>query len=252
MLNNNNLKTFFLFPQKLIFEDIAETLIADQSEAFVLNNHAELKDALKIFNKKSIAFINIDSVLSEAEWINYVKSIKEDAHLSDIKIGILSFNPSSSLQDIYLKEIKIECGYHILSRKNKKYEEDIRKIVSDIRMKEGQKILRLDFSKDDPVKFTIKEKFQIIEGNVEALSSAAMSMTLTNDKLLKSGMELQNIILSYRESSCKMQGIVVGNSQFNKNQFIIKFSSFYLDLHQNPISNIIHKVLDTKMKELVK
>jgi len=252
MLNNNNLKTFFLFPQKLIFEDIAEVLITEQNEAFVLNNHVEFKEALSIFNEKTIAFINIDSVLSEAEWIEYVRFLKEDTHFSRIKIGILSFNPDPRLMNIYQKELKIDCGYHILSRKNRKYEEDIKKLVSSERLKTGNKILRLDFEKIDPVQFSIKENSNLIEGSIDAMSSAAMSITLDNDRILHSGMELNNIFLSFRDSNCKITGVVAGNSQLNKNQFIIKFSSFYLDIHQNPISSILHTVLDKKMRELVK
>ncbi len=252
MLDNNNLKTFFLFPQKLIFEDIAEILVKEQIEAFVLNNHVEFKDALRIFNKKSIAFINIDSVLSDLEWIEYVRNLREDPHFSSIKIGILSFNPDDKLKEIYLKELKVECGYHILSRKNKLYEDNIRQIVSEEQAIVGNKILKLDFKRDDSILFKINEKMQILEGSVNAISSAAMSITLENDMFLKGGMELNDIRLSFRESRCKMQGIVVGNSQSNKNQFIIKFNSIYLDIHENPISSIIHTVLDTNMRELVR
>ena len=252
MLNNDNLKIFFLFPQKLIFEDIAEVLIAEQNEAFVLNNHIEFKDALKLFNKKSLAFINIDSVLSESEWIEYVRELQEDPQFSNVKVGILSFNPDKKLIDLYKNELKIECGYHILSSRNHKYKEDIKKVVSLIESENTKKILKLDFTGVNPVSFSIKEKSQFITGSIDALSTAAMSITLEHDKVLKKGMELKHIVISYSDKDCKIMGTVIGNSQFNKNQFVIKFNTLFEDFHKGPLFSIIHEVLDSQMKQLVK
>jgi len=252
MLKNDNLKTFFLFPQKLVFEDIAEKIISSQTEAFVLNNHVEFKEALKIFNENSLAFINIDSVLSENEWIEYVRNIREDSHFSNIKIGILSFNSNQNLIDIYKNELKIECGYHILSSRNRLYETDILEVISRFNPPEKNKILRLDFDRNDPVNFKIKAGSQSISGNIDALSSAAMSVTLANDKILSKGFELNSIQISYRENHCKLMGTVIGNSRYNKNNFIIKFNNLFDGFHREPLFKIIHQVLDYQMKELVK
>lgn len=251
MLNKDSLKTFFLFPQKLIFEDIVETLVAEQHEAFVINNHVEFKDALRIFHKNTLAFINIDSVLSKEEWIEYVRSLREDPLFSKIKIGILSFNPDKGLIDIYKNGLNIECGYHILSSRNKQYKFNIVEIIKELQAKEKQKILRLYFDGSDPVNFMIKDNSQILRGKIDALSSAAMSITLENDKLLKKGMDLNNIQISYLENNCKLMGTVIGNSQTNKNQFLIKFNTLFNDIHKKPLFKIIHQVLDKKMKELV-
>lgn len=252
MLHNNNLKTFFLFPQKLVFEELAEILVADQNEAFVLNNHVEFRDALKIFNSKSIAYINIDSLLSEQEWIEYVRSMKEDSHFRGVRFGIISFNNDQRLIDIYTNDLKIECGYHLLSRRNKKYEDDIRKVVARYREREGNKILRLDFDHVDPVQFEIRDGAQVITGRLDALSSAAMSVTLANDKLLKPAMELNNLTLTYRDINCKLIGTVIGNSRLNKNQFIIKFQRLFEDFHQKTLFNIIFSVLNNRLKAMVK
>ncbi|MBN2656230.1 MAG: hypothetical protein JXR86_04160 [Spirochaetales bacterium] len=252
MLHNNNLKTFFLFPQKLIFEELAEILVTEQNEAFVLNNHVEFKDALKIFNVNSIAFINIDSVLTETEWIEYIKSLRNDPHFSRIRIGILSFNNDQRLIDIYMKELKIDCGYHLLSRRTKKYEEDIRRIVGSQREQSGSKILKLDFDHDDPVTFEIKLKGQIITGRLDALSSAAMSLTLSHEKLLAPALELNEMTLIYRDLKCRLIGTVIGNSRLNKRQYIIKFQRLFEDFHQKTLFNIIFNVLNNRLKELVR
>ena len=251
-MHNNNLKTFFLFPQKLVFESIGEKRVSHQNEAFVLNNQVEFKDALKIFNQKSIAFINIDSVLTETEWIDYVRSFRDDPDFAKVRIGILSFNPDKRLIDIYKNELKIECGYHILSSRNKQYEEDIITIVNKIRSREGTKILRLDCDRSDPIKFQIKEKSIDLKGNIESLSSAAMIVSLANEKMLVKGMELNNITLSYGDLNCKLIGTVIGNSQFNNKQFIIKFHKLFEDFHQVTLFKIIFTVLGNHMKELVK
>lgn len=252
MLHNNNLKTFFLFPQKLIFEEIAEVLVSEQNEAFVLNNHVEFRDALKIFNENSIAFINIDSVLTESQWIEYIRNIRNDSHFSRIRIGILSFNNDQRLIDVYLNELKIDCGYHLLSRRTKKYEEDIRRIVGNYRDKFGNKILRLDFDQTDPVNYEIKIRGQILTGRIDALSSAAMSLTLTHEKLLSPALELNEITLIYRDLNCRLIGTVIGNSKLNKKQFIIKFQKLFEDFHQKTLFNIIFTVLNNRLKELVR
>ncbi|MBB6478840.1 hypothetical protein [Spirochaeta isovalerica] len=252
MLHNNNLKTFFLFPQKLIFEEIAEVLVSEQNEAFVLNNHVEFRDALKIFNENSIAFINIDSVLTESQWIEYIRDIRNDSHFSRIRIGILSFNNDQRLIDVYLNELKIDCGYHLLSRRTKKYEEDIRRIVGNYRDKFGNKILRLDFDQTDPVNYEIKIRGQILTGRIDALSSAAMSLTLTHEKLLSPALELNEITLIYRDLNCRLIGTVIGNSKLNKKQFIIKFQKLFEDFHQKTLFNIIFTVLNNRLKELVR
>lgn len=252
MLQNDNVKTFFLFPQKLIFEDIAEVLVSQQNEAFVLNNHVHFKEALKIFNRKSLAFINIDSVLSEQEWIEYVRSIRNDPDFSDVKIGIISFNKDQRLIDIYRNELKVECGYHILTSKNKKYEDDITKQVNEMRSRNGLKMLKLDFGISDPVRFSIEEKSINIQGRVDSLSSAAMSITVANDKVLKKGMELNNITLNYNNLTCKLVGTVIGNAQLNKKQFVIKFNSIFEDFHRKPLFKIFFQYLDNQLKELIR
>lgn len=252
MLHNDNLKTFFLFPQKLVFEEIAEVLISDQVESFILNNHVEFRDALRIFNKKTLAFINIDSVLSELEWKEYIKSFREDSHFSGVRFGILSFNNDPGLMDYYLKELKLECGYHILSRRNNAFEKNIRDIVKKYREEEGNRPLRLDFDNKDPVTFEIILKGQKYSGKINALSSSAMSLTMPYDKILQPGMELNKLTLLYRDMKCSLLGTVIGNSKLNKTQFIIKFQKLFEDFHQKTLFNIIFNVLNNRLLEIVK
>lgn len=252
MLHNNNLKTFFLFPQKLVFEDLAEMLVERQNEAFVLNNHVQFRDALKIFNEKSLAFINIDSVLTEAQWIAYIKDLRADSHYRGVRFGILSFNRDQRLMDLYKKELKIECGYHILSRKDRTYEKNIFSLVDQYREREGNKVLRLDFTREDPVNFQIKSSGKVFKGRVDSMSSAAMSITVPDERLLFPSMELHDLTLSYRDLSCRIIGTVIGNSKLNKKQFIIKFQRLFEDFHQKTLFSIIYHVLNNNLKEMVK
>jgi hypothetical protein len=252
MLNQETFKIFFLFPQKLIFEDIIEKLVSLENESFVLNNHVEFRDALRIFNKNTIAFINIDSLLSEKEWIDYVRTLRDDPHFSRIKIGILSFNPDARLMNIYKNDLHIECGYHLLSTKNQKFETDVLQIVEKYSKGKRNPLLRLDFEKNEPVDVKIKSNGQTISGDVNTLTSAAMSLTVENESLLKKGMRLDQILVTYNNHSAKVAGVVIGNSQSDKRQFIIKFDQLYNEIHQNPLRKIIQSALDLKLREMVK
>lgn len=252
MLHNDNLKTFFLFPQKLIFEELAEKLVAQQNEAYVLNNPVEFRDALKIFNSKTIAFLNIDSLYSEKEWFDYLKDLRQDPHFRAIRFGILSFNNNPELKKKYTDEIGLECGYHILSQRDNRFESDILKIVSEYREKEGHKVLRIDFDMTDPVKFEIKSAGRVFRGNVDALSSMAMSMTLNDAGYFKPAMELNDLTLCYRDISCRIIATVIGRSRLNNKQLIVKFQRLFEDFHQKALFSIIFHVLNNKMKEMVK
>ncbi len=252
MQEDKNLKIFFLFPQQIIFESIADNLIENGSEAFIFKNHVQFKEALRLYSKNTIAFINIDSALSENGWIEYVRDIKNDNRLRAIEIGILSFNPDKKLIETFKKELEIECGYHILSTKNKQLANDISDIVMGHQKVQDKNIIRVDCNNSNPMVVKIKDKSFFLKGNVNSLSSIAMSMTIENDILLKKGLELNDINISYGETSCKLTGIVMGNSQQNKQQYLIKFSSLVEDFYKKPLFKIMHKVMDSQIKEQVK
>ena len=103
-------KVFFLYPQSVIQEELISFLLKNEYEVYFLKDHRKATRIFKRFNN-SICFINIEEGLKEADWIEYIESLKSDPDINGLQLGILSYNNDPALMQKYLMDIGVECGF---------------------------------------------------------------------------------------------------------------------------------------------
>ncbi|MEA1911727.1 MAG: PilZ domain-containing protein, partial [Spirochaetota bacterium] len=163
-------KVFFLYPQSVIQEELISFLLKNEYEVYFLNDHIKAKRIFRQFNN-SICFINIDDGLKEAEWGEYISSLRSDSEIKGLQIGILSYNNDPGLMQKYLMDIGVEAGFIQLKLGIKQSTEIILKVLDANEAKGRRKFVRVNCENDQRVVLNFNHKDSSYEGQIIDLSS---------------------------------------------------------------------------------
>src|SRR4030042_6440439 len=102
-------RIFFLYPHSVI-EELAKELVRHEYEVYLIKDKDIMIELLKI-NQTSILYINIDEVLKEEEWEEYIQGIIKEPSLSNkVELGLLTYRRKEHLVQKYLLEVGTKCG----------------------------------------------------------------------------------------------------------------------------------------------
>ena len=197
-------------------------LMAAEYEVSLLHDPGQ---ALRVLAKfpDSILFVNIDAGMEEPEWEAYVGRIMADTEKKDVRIGIISYNPSKELAEKYLMNVGVPCGYVTLKLGLKESFKIIVKALEANEARGRRKYVRAVCRPQDRATFNVKFQGQFLTGNIIDISSVGMACTFDKKVSMKVGTSVGDIQLKLRAALCKVAGKLVGFHAGTDNRYVLLF-----------------------------
>jgi hypothetical protein len=233
----------------VIKNELGREVFANEFEVYLLKNHEK---ALALIDKypNSILFINIDEVLDEKDWEEYIKGIMNNEKTKDVRIGILTYNEDKNLAKKYLMDIMIPCGF---IRLKLGLDESINIILKTLEANEAKgkrKYIRVSVN-EHSASFNIKISDTIYSGKILDISSVGMSCILNKDVKLELRSRIDDIQLRLTGTLCKLKGVVVGHRKCDtKECYVIMFNKNMDKETKNKMFFFIFHCLQEEMQKI--
>ena len=244
-------KVFFLYPHSVLQKEILSILVANEYEVYLINDHKKLVKVLESF-PHSIAFINIDEVLSVDAWEEYIKVIMNSEKLRSTQTGVVTYNNNKELAKRFLMELMIPCGFIILNLGVDKSLPILLKMLTANEAKGRRKHIRAITSESENTKFNININKTVLVGRILDISIAGMAVLLeSTDVELTPKVEIPDIQLILKGIICRVSGIVAGARKDDKRCYIFIFN-YVDDKAKVKIHSYIYKRLHDIMDDILK
>jgi hypothetical protein len=243
-------KVFFILPNSVIQKEMISELIRQEFEIYLVPSIA---DARRAFVKypDCLAFLNIDEGLSEEDWLGFVKEIQENPNLSNVRLGILSYNADSELAKKYLIDYMVPCGFIKLSLNLAESTKIVAKVLEANEAKGRRKYLRVHCS--ERTLYNFKNEDGLLEGHIIDISNVGMSCTLNSDKDIPIHSLITNIQLKLKGNLCLVDGIIMGRRHEEgekRDIYVILFDPKTLQDQREKIRTYMQSVLQTSIANL--
>jgi hypothetical protein len=205
--NKQGKKIFFLYPHHFI-KDLIIDIIKNEYEAYLLYDHVKTLKLLRTYSN-SILYINLDEVLKEPEWENYIRTLKAAPEFEQVKIGVMThFHTAQNFREKYLRDLKVECGFIVIGTNMSKCSEQILQTLATSEARGCRKYVRA-FCNPSLDTFNIILYDSKQEGSILDMSIAGMAVTF-NDKNFNLGnnSRVNNIQIKLRGAICTVCGVV--------------------------------------------
>ena len=215
-------KIFFLFPPKVIQEEMVHLLMAAEYEVALLDDP---RQALRVLGKfpDSILFVNIDEGPEEPDWDKFIRGIMADSSKLNVKIGVVSHNPTKEIAEKYLRDIKVPCGFVSLKLGLKESFKTIVKALEAHEARGRRKYVRAVCRPQDKASFNVKFDGDYLTGSIIDISSVGMACVFDKSISLKVGTGMGDIQLKLRAALCKVSGKLIGFHSETENRHVILF-----------------------------
>ncbi|MCL2706252.1 MAG: PilZ domain-containing protein [Spirochaetaceae bacterium] len=243
-------KVFFLYPHSVLQKEILSILVANEYEVYLINDHKKLVKIIEYF-PNSIAFINIDEVLSVDAWGDYIKIIMNNEKTKTTQTGVVTYNTNRELAKKFLMELMIPCGFIILNLGIDKSLPILLKMLTANEAKGRRKHIRAIASEHENTKFNVNINKTVLAGRILDISIAGMAVRLDSDVELTPKVEIQDIQVILKGIICRVSGTVAGARQDDKRCYIFLFTQVD-DKAKVKIHSYIHKRLHDIMDDLLK
>jgi hypothetical protein len=243
-------KVFFLYPHTIIKEIIPE-IVRQEYEAYILEDH---QLALKILakHKDSILFVNIDEILNDEEWQQYVSSLIKNPSTKTSRIGILTYyKKEKEIAEQYLIKIGVQCGMVKIKMAPEKCLQTLLKTLEANEARGQRKYVRALCNEKLDL-FNVIWKEQRFRGRLLDLSIAGMACFFNEHGLkLPAGTVLSNIQLVLRGVSCIISGRIlkVLHQENGRELYVIMFESSTI---KPEIEQKIHSFIFQRLQEAIK
>jgi len=235
-------KVFLVNPPSVIVDDLIHAILAAEYEIY------EIKDArraLRVFQKfpGSIVFVNIDSELSETEWEAYVRRLLTEKTFSDIRVGVLSYNPEPALIEKYLMTIGVQCGFVKLKLG---VQESTKIMLAALEANEARgrrRYVRARTAEDRKTSFNVEILGQRYDGRILDISSVGMAVRFEQPVEIAAKSLLPNIQLRLRATLVRVDGVMLGRRDDDKSIHIVLFRHEPDSKARHQIREYVHRSL---------
>jgi hypothetical protein len=243
-------KVFLLNPPTVVGEDLIDAILAAEYELYVIKDP---RKALSVFRRfpDSIVFVNIDSDLSQAQWLRYVERLLEDERLPELRIGVLSYNPDPSLVEKYLMELGIQCGF---IRMKVGVKESTRIMLRALEANEARgrrRYVRADCSGDGRASFNLNVAGRHRVGTILDISSVGMAVRFNDPVAIAPKTLLPEMQLRLRATLVRVDAVMLGRRDDDDTIYVILFKHERDGKAKRKIRDYINKVLQESVDKLI-
>lgn len=244
-------KVFFLYPHSVIRDELIAEIIRNEFEVYFIYDHNRLLKLLERY-RDAIVFINIDEGQTEPEWEQYVRRLIATPGLKGVGIGILTYYNKSDLQEKYLMEIGIPCGYIKLSQGARESSRIILKILEANEARGRRKYVRVSCGVDEGASFNLKFREQMHHGQILDISSAGMACQFTAKCDIVIRTILPDIQLNLKGIIAHVAGVVGAVRPGNEPVYVIMFDQRMRPGTAEKISGFVFKTLQSTINEEIR
>lgn len=249
-MSNNQFgkKVFFLYPHSVIKSDLIHDFVQNEYEVYTLKDYKKVKLLLKKY-KDSILFINIDDVLNETEWYEFVESIVKSKDYEGVQVGILTYNENEDLAKKYLIDLAVPCGFIQLKLGKEQSRSIILKSLEVNESKGQRKYVRATSSNTQKSTFNVQVGADYRTGYVNDISSVGMSCVFNEEVGLTKNAILRKIQLKLNGKLVLVDAIVFGSRKLENNQlvYVLMFTNNITDDNKSKIHAYISATLQVNM-----
>jgi hypothetical protein len=213
-------KIFFLYPLPMIQNGVVDELIQREYEAYVARDRTALRKALAGF-PGSMIFIDIDQIIPEKDWENWIREVMKAPDLEDIRIGILTANRNDVLQEKYTSIINLPCGYTMIHRDLKITVAQILNILNANEAKGRRKFLRAVTEKEGQTVVNFPTDNAFLSGTICDISSAGFSCFFPNDPGFSQNSSFANIQIKLRHTILNVEAVILGSRLEGKTRIYV-------------------------------
>ncbi|MDR0642171.1 MAG: pilus assembly protein PilZ [Treponema sp.] len=213
-------KIFFLNPLPPVQNEVVNELIQREYEAYVARDRTALRRSLKEL-PGSIIFIDIDQIVTEKEWENWIRELMKAEGLEDIRIGILTGNRSDLLQNKYANMLKLPGGYTMLHRDLKITIAQILNILNANNAKGRRKYLRANTGMEGQTVVNFPLGGQFLSGTVSDISSAGFSCVFNTDPGFSQNSSFSNVQIKLKHVIINVEAVILGSRPEGKDKMYV-------------------------------
>ncbi len=254
-MDNNQFgkKVFFLYPHSVIESDLINDFIRNEYEIYTLKDYKKVKLLLKKYSD-SLLFINIDEILNETEWFEYVTSIIENEAYKGVQIGILTYNENEELAKKYLIDLSVPCGFIQLKLGKDQSRNIILKTLEVNESKGQRKYVRASSNNTKKSTFNVKIGNELRTGYVNDISSVGMSCVFDAEVGLSKNAILRNMQLKLNGKLILADGIVFGSRKIDEKtlSYVVMFTNSVSDDSKAKIHAYIGSSLQANLNDELK
>jgi DNA-binding response OmpR family regulator len=242
-------KIFFLYPQDILQNQLIREIVANEYAAYIIKDHEKVKKILKRY-PNSILFVNIDAVLSDQQWEDYIKEIQTNPDFLDTRIGILSHYNDIKKEEYYLMELLVPCGFVKLKTGLDESLNIILKTLDAIEARGKRKFVRVRTLDDKNVSGNIRINSNLYKCFINDISSIGMAFGFEQSEeiYLREGATLDDIQLLLKGNICHISGKVTNIRDVNgKKIYVAAFDKDINYKEKEKIYNFIFKFLQDEI-----
>jgi hypothetical protein len=216
MDNDNNTtditgkKVFFLYPTALVQNEMAEELIQQELEVYLVRDPGKLRRVLKRY-PNSVVLICIDNGPTEKEWEVWIRGVMSDPSTAAVSIGVLSGENNDALINKYLNNIRVKCGYVVIRPDIKRAIIQVLENLKGVDAWGRRKFLRVSTGNDINTAVNIPHNGEFIKGYIKDISVAGFSCYFEIDPQIEKNSLISNIQVKLQSVLLKGEGIVFGS-----------------------------------------
>lgn len=236
-------KIFFLYPPTIVRNEVVSALIAQEFEAYTVKDHVALGRVLKRF-PDSIVFVNLDEkTMAEKDWDMWICDIMADPATVRTEIGVLS--SSDDLEQKYLTQFKVTCGFTCVLMDLKKFISQISHILIQRNAMGRRKYIRVTSDNETLTSVNMPLDGHFISASIRDISSAGFSCIFLEDPGLVKGTIITDIQLKLQSTLVRSEAIVVGS---RADEYMHVYVFVFMPQIESEVRYKIHKYIQTAIQ----
>ncbi len=203
-------KVFFLYPPKVILEEMVQSIIQSEYEVYMIQDHVKLVPLLRQF-ERSVLFVNVDNEVKGLDCAEYVRSLMGSAETAGVQIGVVSFREERELLRKYLVELKVPCGFIRLRAGAEESTKLVLAALKAIHAEDKRRFVRAVCNDGSLAAFNVKYNGSYHAGVIRDISSAGMACVFdARSARFEPSTRFPDIQLKLRGRLCRVTGTVAG------------------------------------------
>jgi hypothetical protein len=201
-------KIFFLYPSP-VMSSVAEELIQEEYEVYIIQDHKKLGNVLKEC-PESIVLVNIDEGIPEKEWEAWIRGLMKKPATAKVQVGILTGTANETLERKYIDNVRVQCGFTVVRANSMSALRKLYAILQAVNARGRRKYIRVNMEKDMAA-INIPYNGSFIEGVVKDISVVGLSCAFSQDPQLEKNSLCQDMQIKLGSTLLKAEGIVFGS-----------------------------------------
>jgi len=241
-------KVFFLYPPSVMQDALLENILKLQYEIYLVSEHKKIPALLKKY-PESILFINIDEAMKHSEWEEYILNIMKTPELSNIRIGIVTYNDNAELAKRFLIDIGVQCGYIKLKLGVEQSLQILIKTLEANEAKGRRKFIRANCAGKSTGVLNYKAGGNLLTGQIIDISVVGISFMFDMVYPLVPKQVLSGLQLKLKGSIAMADGFIIGSrEEKNRTIWVLMFIKPSADLRER-IHRFIFQTLQSEIQE---